>query len=329
MLSLQLLCWCSRPQERGREREQARASSCPHASSLPADVSAPRGKQARENDGKDEKKSEERGRATNRERKKKKKQCLLAPLTATHYSEPTSASLSLSLSLSLFPSLFPSLSFLSLLPLFFSFSSLPAMAPKASSMTVKQLQAALKKKKIDFDKKAKKAELVELLEASEGGGAGPVRSCFYIFWKLLSWASFHVLRSLTGQTGAEAPGLASSAAPCEKNKVTVECFDRTKRWSCFSLGPFLNPSSRVLSACKPPRAKHTRFILDSSGVWGESGKNTRIIFAVFSFLGDVVQNEEATLNRGNDDVGGEKNHYPSPSLFRNYLSLSLSLSRTR
>ena len=40
------------------------------------------------------------------------------------------------------------------------------MAPKdASSMTVKQLQAALKKKKVDFDKKAKKAELIELYES--------------------------------------------------------------------------------------------------------------------------------------------------------------------
>jgi hypothetical protein len=53
------------------------------------------------------------------------------------------------------------------------------MDPKLSSMTVKQLQAALKKRKIDFGK-AKKAELVALLEASEaaGGGAGPVSRCF-------------------------------------------------------------------------------------------------------------------------------------------------------
>ena len=47
------------------------------------------------------------------------------------------------------------------------------MAPKASAMTVKQLQAALKKK-IAFEKTARKPELVALLEASEEGG-GPVR----------------------------------------------------------------------------------------------------------------------------------------------------------
>lgn len=53
---------------------------------------------------------------------------------------------------------------------------MPPKASSLSSMTVKQFQAALKKKKIDFDKKAKKAELVELLTALEGGGgAGTVR----------------------------------------------------------------------------------------------------------------------------------------------------------
>jgi len=58
------------------------------------------------------------------------------------------------------------------------------MAPKAASMTVKQLQAALKKKKVDYDKKAKKAELVALLEASEAsgaGGAGTVRGRGFVY----------------------------------------------------------------------------------------------------------------------------------------------------
>lgn len=79
------------------------------------------------------------------------------------------------------------------------------MAPKASSsMTVKQLQAALKKKKIDFDKKAKKAELVELLEASVRRVAvcSEPRSTSCALWR--------------GNGGVDASGLASSAAPCDK-----------------------------------------------------------------------------------------------------------------
>ena len=51
----------------------------------------------------------------------------------------------------------------------------PKVPSSPSAMTVKQLKTALKKRKIDFDAKAKKAELVELLESamgSRGGGGG-------------------------------------------------------------------------------------------------------------------------------------------------------------
>ena len=59
------------------------------------------------------------------------------------------------------------------------------MAPKKDfkQLTVKQLQVALKKKKIDYGK-AKKAELVAMLEEAEargdgtGGSAGPVSFCW-------------------------------------------------------------------------------------------------------------------------------------------------------
>ena len=95
-------------------------------------------------------------------------------LVCTLRTEHSTLSLSLGV---LSPSLSLFLSSLSLVPLFAD------MAPKPSAMTVKQLHAALKKKKIDFGK-AKKAELVAMLEAaqaaSEGGGAGPVsRGCVF------------------------------------------------------------------------------------------------------------------------------------------------------